>query len=46
MGNLNYLMQHPTDHEFGRRALRHLGFVDEASRWHPTSVEPLLARAE
>ena len=27
MGNLNRLMQHPTDHELGRRALRHLGFL-------------------
>ena len=29
MGNLNRLMQHHTDQELGRRALRHLGFVDD-----------------
>jgi len=29
IGNLHRLMQHPTDHELGRRALRHLGFVDD-----------------
>jgi hypothetical protein len=29
IGNLNRLLQHPTDHELGRRALRHLGFVDD-----------------
>jgi len=29
IGNLNRLMQHPTDRELGRRALRHLGFVDD-----------------
>jgi hypothetical protein len=29
MRNLNRLMQHPTDQELGRRALRHLGFLDE-----------------
>jgi len=27
IGNLNRLMQDPTDHELARRALRHLGFV-------------------
>ena len=27
MRNLNRLMQHPTDQELGRRALRHLGFL-------------------
>jgi len=27
--NLNRLMQHPTDQELGRRALRHLGFLDD-----------------
>jgi hypothetical protein len=29
MGNLNRLMQHPIDQELGRRALRHLGFLDD-----------------
>ena len=29
MGNLNRLMQHPTDQELGRRAVRHLGFIDD-----------------
>jgi hypothetical protein len=29
IGNLNRLMQHPTDHDLGRRALRHLGFIDD-----------------
>jgi hypothetical protein len=29
MRNLNRLMQHPTDHELGRRSLRHLGFLDD-----------------
>jgi hypothetical protein len=29
MGNLNRLMQRPTDQELGRRALRHLGFLDD-----------------
>ena len=29
MGNLNRLMQHPTDQELGRRALRRLGFIDD-----------------
>jgi hypothetical protein len=29
MRNLNRLLQHPTDQELGRRALRHLGFLDE-----------------
>jgi hypothetical protein len=27
IGDLNRLMQDPTDHELGRRALRHLGFI-------------------
>jgi len=26
IANLNRLLQHPTDQELGRRALRHLGF--------------------
>jgi hypothetical protein len=26
---INRLTQHPTDQELGRRALRHLGFLDE-----------------
>jgi hypothetical protein len=29
MRNLNRLIEHPTDQELGRRALRHLGFVDD-----------------
>jgi len=29
MGNLDRLMQHPGDQELGRRALRHLGFLDD-----------------
>jgi len=29
MGSLNRLMRHPTDQELGRRALRHLGFLDD-----------------
>ena len=29
MGNLNRLMQHPSDEELGRRAVRHLGFIDD-----------------
>jgi hypothetical protein len=29
MRNLNRLLQHPPDQELGRRALRHLGFLDE-----------------
>jgi len=29
VGNLNRLVQHPTDHDLGRRALRHLGFLDD-----------------
>jgi hypothetical protein len=28
MGKLNRLLQHPTDQELDRRALRHLGFLD------------------
>lgn len=29
MGNLNRLAEHHTDQELGRRALRHLGFLDD-----------------
>jgi hypothetical protein len=29
MRNLNRLVQHPVDQELGRRALRHLGFLDD-----------------
>jgi hypothetical protein len=29
MRNLNRLMDSPADREFGRRALRHLGFLDD-----------------
>jgi len=29
VGNLNRLAQHATDHDLGRRALRHLGFLDD-----------------
>jgi hypothetical protein len=29
MGNLNRLVQHPGDQALGRRALRHLGFLDD-----------------
>ena len=29
IANLNRLMQHPTDRELGRRALRHLGFPED-----------------
>ena len=29
MGNLNCLLQHPADRELGRRAIRHLGFLDD-----------------
>ena len=29
MGNLNRLMQDPTEQQLGRRALRHLGFLDD-----------------
>ena len=29
MGNLNRLLRHPPDHDLGRRALRHLGFLDD-----------------
>jgi len=29
MRNLNRLLQHPTDQGLGRRALRHLGFLDD-----------------
>ena len=29
MRNLNRLLQHPTDQDLGRRALRHLGFLDD-----------------
>src|SRR5262249_59800171 len=29
MGNLNRLMLHPAGRELGRRAIRHLGFLDD-----------------
>jgi hypothetical protein len=29
MGNLNRLLQHPTNQYLARRALRHLGFLDD-----------------
>ena len=29
MGNLNRLLRDPTDQDLGRRAIRHLGFLDD-----------------